>query len=675
MDAVERHRLAADARGHRARERHALHAARTASGTTRADPPLHRGHRLVLDARALEDLGVDWYRPYDDAAGRSRGFPWTRWFVGGRINIVTNASTARRGAEAGARLGGRRRPVARVDLRRAARRGEPRRRARCARSGVRPGDAVGIYMPMVPEVVVAFFALPPGRRASPCPSSPRSAREALAVRLQDAEAKVALHRRRRSAAAGKVVADQARRRTPPSPSARRVRARDRAAPHRACDVADGPARPLVARVGRRARRPGPPTEVARRRGAVDGPLHVGHDRAARRAPSTRTRAPGADRRRSSATRSTCSAGDLFFWLTDIGWMMGPWEMIGVDVLGAHARHLRGRAELARTRPALRRSSERHRVTHLGVSPTAIRLLRPRGTTGLAASTTSRSLRILGSTGEPWDPESRRTWYFEHVGGRRCPVINISRRHRDRGLPALAAAGHAAEGRARSAGPGLGMDVDVFDDDGQARSAAASATSCCKQPAPRMTKGFLNDDAALPRDLLRAFPGVWYHGDWAYVDEDGFWFLHGRSDDTIKVAGKRVGPGRGGGGARRAPGGERGRRRSASRTTSRARRSSCFVVAEARRTHDEAAPRGARASRSSKHLGKTLKPKALRFVRRAPEDALGQDRPRRDPPRAGSASPPATWRPSRTPTRSRRSPARPEPPAGTSPILHGPGHRL
>ena len=64
---------------------------------------------------------------------------------------------------------------------------------------------------------------------------------------------------------------------------------------------------------------------------------------------------------------------------------------------------------------------------------------------------------------------------------------------------------------------------------------------CKQPSPSMTKSFLHDDARYVETYFSRWPDVWYHGDWAREDEDGSWFVLGRSDDTIKVAGKRVGP--------------------------------------------------------------------------------------------------------------------------------------
>ncbi|HVG94215.1 MAG TPA: AMP-binding protein, partial [Planctomycetota bacterium] len=229
-------------------------------------------------------------------------------------------------------------------------------------------------------------------------------------------------------------------------------------------------------------------------------------------------------------------GDRFFWLTDVGWMMGPWEMIGVTALGATLVVYEGAPNWPKP-DQLFAVAAKHRVTHLGVAPTAVRVLRREGD-DLPAKHDLSSLRILGSTGEPWDTESW-TWFFERVGGRRCPVINISGGTEIVGcllspLPVTPLKPMTLWG------PGLGMDVDVFDDAGKPIRGGIGHL-VCKQAGPSMTKGFLNDRERYLDTYFSRFPGVWYHGDWARVDSDGFWFLHGRSDDTIKVAGKRVGP--------------------------------------------------------------------------------------------------------------------------------------
>jgi acetyl-CoA synthetase len=151
----------------------------------------------------------------------------------------------------------------------------------------------------------------------------------------------------------------------------------------------------------------------------------------------------------------------------------------------------------------------------------------------------RTLHTLGSTGEPWDEESYR-WYFERVGRGRCPVINISGGTDIVGcflapLPIMPLKAASLQS------PGLGMAVDVFDEDG--RSVVGEVGYLvCTQPAPSMTRSLWDNDEKYIQTYWSKFPGVWNHGDWAMVDADGDWFLYGRADDTMKIAGRRVGPG-------------------------------------------------------------------------------------------------------------------------------------
>jgi acetyl-CoA synthetase len=131
------------------------------------------------------------------------------------------------------------------------------------------------------------------------------------------------------------------------------------------------------------------------------------------------------------------------------------------------------------------------------------------------------------------------WFFEKVGGKRCPIINMSGGTEVMGcllmpLPLMPIKACSL------GGPGLAMDVDVYDESGNSL-ADSIGHLVLKKPAPSMTKGFLKDEKRYLETYFERFPDVWYHGDWAKVDEQGQWFLFGRSDDTIKVAGKRVGP--------------------------------------------------------------------------------------------------------------------------------------
>ena len=149
-----------------------------------------------------------------------------------------------------------------------------------------------------------------------------------------------------------------------------------------------------------------------------------------------------------------------------------------------------------------------------------------------------SLRILASTGEPWN-EDRGSWYFDVVGERRCPIVNISGGTE---VGACFLSPHVVEPLSPCSlgGPALGMAVDVYDEEGRSVRGAVGELVCTK-PWPGMTRGLYKDPQRYLDTYWSRYPNVWWHGDFASVDADGQWFLHGRSDDTIKLAGKRLGP--------------------------------------------------------------------------------------------------------------------------------------
>jgi acetyl-CoA synthetase len=131
------------------------------------------------------------------------------------------------------------------------------------------------------------------------------------------------------------------------------------------------------------------------------------------------------------------------------------------------------------------------------------------------------------------------WFFNVVGDGRCPIINISGGTEIIGCLLAPLPIHSLT-PCTLQGPALAMDIDVFDEDGKPVRGQLGHL-VCKKPGPSMTKGFLNDPQRYLETYFSRWPDVWYHGDWAEVDEGGYWYLRGRSDDTIKVAGKRTGP--------------------------------------------------------------------------------------------------------------------------------------
>jgi acetyl-CoA synthetase len=229
-------------------------------------------------------------------------------------------------------------------------------------------------------------------------------------------------------------------------------------------------------------------------------------------------------------------GDILFWFTDIGWMMGPWAISGALMLGATLFMYDGTPDYPNP-DRVWDMIERHKITHLGISPTAIRSLMTAGDEWVTRHDMS-SLHFLGSTGEPWNPDPWR-WYFEKVGGGRCPIINYSGGTEISG-GILACNSLLPIKPASFSAPVPGMAADVIDDEGNPVRGAVGELAI-RGPWPGMTRGFWRDEQRYIETYFSRIPGIWVHGDWAQIDEDGYWYILGRSDDTIKVAGKRVGP--------------------------------------------------------------------------------------------------------------------------------------
>ena len=232
--------------------------------------------------------------------------------------------------------------------------------------------------------------------------------------------------------------------------------------------------------------------------------------------------------------------DVILWSTDIGWMMGPWLIAGGLMLGATIVLYDGTPDFP---DASRMWSlvERHRVTHLGISPTAIRGLMRSGEDPVRTKDRS-SLFVLGSTGEPWNPDPW-WWYFRNVGDSRCPIINYSGGTEVSG-GIVGCTTWTPIQPSSFTGPCPGMAADVVDEKGRPVRGIVGEL-VIRKPWPGMTRGFWRDPATPDGRYFQTywsrFPNTWVHGDWARIDDEGYWYIEGRSDDTLKIAGKRVGP--------------------------------------------------------------------------------------------------------------------------------------
>jgi len=228
--------------------------------------------------------------------------------------------------------------------------------------------------------------------------------------------------------------------------------------------------------------------------------------------------------------------ETLFWMTDMGWMMGPWEVFGTLLLGATMMLYDGAPDF----PGPDRVwslVDRHKVTALGVSPTLIRALRRHGAEIVHQHDLS-TLRKFASTGEPWNPDPW-MWLFQNVGCGKLPIINYSGGTEISGGIVMGNVLTPMKPCAFS-GPLPGMAADVVDENGKSVRGQVGEL-VIREPWIGMTRGFWKDRERYIDTYWSRFPDVWVHGDWAAVDNDGLWYILGRSDDTIKIGGKRVGP--------------------------------------------------------------------------------------------------------------------------------------
>jgi acetyl-CoA synthetase len=481
-------------------------------------------HRVSIEEpdrfwRAVrDDLGLPFVEDWDAVRDDSRGIEWTTWFEGARLNLaeicVHRWAAARPDAEAAVwhAEDGSRSTLSWRELSRAV----TRLAEALAGLGVGRGDTVGLFLPMSPQAAIASHACA-HLGAIQVPIFSGFAAPAIAARLADAEAKVVVTAdyslRRGTRVPMREIVDDAVRETP---SVEHVVEWSR--DDGTWSVELGPGELPALEVESEA-----PYLLAYTSGTTGRPKGAVHVQGGFVVSIAREAAYQADIR----------AGDRVLFATDMGWIMGPWTVVGAGSLGATIVFMEGAPDWPADR--IWRLVESERVTMLGVSPTLVRALIPKGEPKPGLS----SLRAVTTTGEPWN-RGPYDWLNEHVcGGGRIPIVNISG-GTEVGACFLSVTPMAPAKPCSLGFPALGQDMDVFDESGRPVRGDVGEL-VCKRAWPGMTRGIWRDTERYLETYWRRFPGVWTHGDWASVDDDGYWFLHGRSDDTLNVAGKRIGP--------------------------------------------------------------------------------------------------------------------------------------
>ncbi len=505
-------------------------------GITDFDELMHRSTEDVAwytDA-LLRYLKIEFYEPYSQVIDLSKGIQWPAWCVGGKMNIVHNCLDKYIGTPTESKIAylweseeGHTRSITYGELYR-----QTNQTANALRAlGLGKGDAIGIFMPMVPEIVVALLAIAKvGAIIVPLFSGYGDS--AVATRLNETDAKAlfcadGFHRRGKMILT-KPIADKAAQQIP---SLEHIIVLNRI--DQDVDMTQGrdhwwhdliPNQPVEAQ-----------TEVTRAEdtlmviytsGTTGRPKGAVHTHCGFPIKATQDLAFGMD----------FHPDEIIYWITDMGWMLGPWMVFGPLIIGGTGFLYDG----ALDHPGPDRlwaMVERHKINKLGLSPTLIRALMAHGEQPVHAHDLS-SLRMVGSTGEPWNHKPW-MWLFEVVGNGEMPIINYT------GGTELS--GGILMGNpllpikpTSFPGPCPGVAADVLDEEGNSVVGQVGEL-VIKTPWIGMTRGFWKDAERYMQTYWSRWPDIWVHGDWAAVDSEGQWYVLGRSDDTIKVAGKRLGP--------------------------------------------------------------------------------------------------------------------------------------
>lgn len=476
-------------------------------------------------------------QPFTQVLDLQEGLPFARWCVGGTTNVVLNCLDRRRGtpsytqealvweSEEGA--------VVRwsfADLDR-----ETCRLAWGLRQlGLGPGDVVGMYLPNLPQAAVAMLAVAK-IGAIVLPMFSGFGADAIAQRLTDGRARALItvdgSLRRGKPVGAKAVADEALRQCPGvqhmvvlshlATGHGWTEGRD----HWWHELTDGAPQDCMAS----------PTQAM----PADAPFLLVFTSGTSGKPKGVVHSHCGFPLKTLLDLSICmdlKPGDRFLWMSDMGWLVGPLLVFGGLLVGVTVVLVEGAPNYPEP-DRLWRLVERHRVSYLGLAPMIARLSMLNDDAALDARDLG-SLRIIVSTGEPWSLDAWH-WTFERVGKRKVPLLNYSGGTEVGGI-LVGTVIHPLKPCA-FAGPVPGCGADVVDADGESVATGVIGELVMRSASIGLTRGLWHDRERYLQSYWSRLPGLWVHGDFASRDTDGMWYVHGRSDDTLKIAGKRTGP--------------------------------------------------------------------------------------------------------------------------------------
>lgn len=475
------------------------------------------------------DIGIVWSKKFEKILDISDGIAWPKWFVGGKTNIVTS-SLERFAKETPNKIAyhfvsedGTVEKITYSQLEI-----EVTKLANGLQNvGVKKGDVIAIYLPMIKEAFVAVLAAAKIGAIQTIIFSGFSA-DSLNIRLQDSKAKVlfvcdGFFRRGKKVSQKKTVVDAIKNTVVEKIFVVPYKGIDNFSDVKnsipyyeiANDVSDFPSLQMDSEdplfILYTSGTTGRPKGVVHVHGGFS--VFAGHQ---------------------SSYLIDMNSDDVLFWPADIGWITGlVWNLYGLLLIGGTAVIYDGALDY----PDFNRVWDilhNYGVTIFGISPTAVRLFKKNNIMPLEIH--SYKIKNIPTTGEPIDEESW-WWLFEKVGNKKIPIMNLSGGTEIGG--AMLSVFPGMRIKPTSVGiPVLGMNLDVFDDEGKSIT-DDKGYLVVKSPWPAMSRGLLNDPKRFIETYWSRFENSWFHGDYVLKDKDGLWYMHGRLDDVINVSGHRL----------------------------------------------------------------------------------------------------------------------------------------
>jgi acetyl-CoA synthetase len=505
------------------------------AASANAQPGIYQGAAAdPLAFWAEQARRLTWAEPWNQVL--EWDLPFASWFVGGRLNVSVNCVDRHVEAGLGERVAfhwegepGDSRTITYADLR-----GQVCQAANALTTlGVTAGDKVAIYMPMVPEAVVAMLAC--ARLGAPhTVVFGGFSAEALRDRILDCDARVVITAdggyRRGTASALKPAADAALAECPDVASVLVVRRTGQ-------DVEwqDGRDHWWHELVDPQSDQHSPEYFDA------EQPLYIMYTSGTTAKPKGILHTSGGYLTHVSATHRLIfdvkPETDVCWTAADIGWVTGhSYIVYGPLANGVTSVMYEGTPDTP-DRGRWWEIVERYKVSILYTAPTTIRTFMKWGPEVPAAHDLS-SLRLLGSVGEPINPEAW-MWYRTHIGGDRCPIVDTWWQTETGGILITPLPGITTTKPGAAMTPFPGIAAEVVDNDGQAVGDGEGGYLVITQPWPGMLRGIWGDPERYRETYWSRFPGVYFAGDGAKKDEDGDLWLLGRVDDVMNISGHRI----------------------------------------------------------------------------------------------------------------------------------------